>query len=187
MCALVTGVQTCALPFLTAPSSEICDTPVKPTPSSAAVGPCSTGTPSFTSIRTRTNCGSSGHSAISRTCPDGTPENCTCAPLFSPSTDCLKNISYSRFVPPLSLASQTMNTASAAVKRRTKAPTRTLFERVSISCSYRRQRRSVSRFGSRPPQHRSEEHTSELQSLMRISYAVFCLQKKKNKNRITEQ
>src|SRR3546814_4989465 len=29
--------------------------------------------------------------------------------------------------------------------------------------------------------HRSEEHTSELQSLMRISYAVFCL-KKKNKN-----
>src|SRR3546814_2848302 len=27
---------------------------------------------------------------------------------------------------------------------------------------------------------RSEEHTSELQSLMRISYAVFCLNKKKN-------
>src|SRR3546814_9279402 len=31
-----------------------------------------------------------------------------------------------------------------------------------------------------PPEFRSEEHTSELQSLMRISYAVFCL-KKKNK------
>src|SRR3546814_1617969 len=29
---------------------------------------------------------------------------------------------------------------------------------------------------------RSEEHTSELQSLMRISYAVFCLKKKKQKN-----
>src|SRR3546814_6635249 len=29
---------------------------------------------------------------------------------------------------------------------------------------------------------RSEEHTSELQSLMRISYAVFCLKKKTNKN-----
>src|SRR3546814_1410492 len=29
--------------------------------------------------------------------------------------------------------------------------------------------------------HRSEEHTSELQSLMRISYAVFCLKKKKKK------
>src|SRR3546814_9268376 len=33
------------------------------------------------------------------------------------------------------------------------------------------------------PDARSEEHTSELQSLMRISYAVFCL-KKKNKNKI---
>src|SRR3546814_10756733 len=33
--------------------------------------------------------------------------------------------------------------------------------------------------GSRP---RSEEHTSELQSLMRISYAVFCLKKKKHEN-----
>src|SRR3546814_7267713 len=32
---------------------------------------------------------------------------------------------------------------------------------------------------------RSEEHTSELQSLMRISYAVFCLKKKKNRNKIT--
>src|SRR3546814_4344941 len=30
-----------------------------------------------------------------------------------------------------------------------------------------------------PPHRRSEEHTSELQSLMRISYAVFCLKKKK--------
>src|SRR3546814_6527353 len=29
---------------------------------------------------------------------------------------------------------------------------------------------------------RSEEHTSELQSLMRISYAVFCLQKKKDRH-----
>src|SRR3546814_4448679 len=31
-------------------------------------------------------------------------------------------------------------------------------------------------------QARSEEHTSELQSLMRISYAVFCLKKKKKNN-----
>src|SRR3546814_5313521 len=35
------------------------------------------------------------------------------------------------------------------------------------------------------PRRRSEEHTSELQSLMRISYAVFCL-KKKNKNKNAE-
>src|SRR3546814_8239510 len=46
---------------------------------------------------------------------------------------------------------------------------------------------------ARPPgsARRSEEHTSELQSLMRISYAVFCLKKKKKHNthhhyRITE-
>src|SRR3546814_3933834 len=35
---------------------------------------------------------------------------------------------------------------------------------------------ALPRHGGRP---RSEEHTSELQSLMRISYAVFCLKKKK--------
>src|SRR3546814_5726131 len=33
---------------------------------------------------------------------------------------------------------------------------------------------------------RSEEHTSELQSLMRISYAVFCLKKKKNKKTVMQ-
>src|SRR3546814_2580658 len=37
------------------------------------------------------------------------------------------------------------------------------------------------RYDGRRPDLRSEEHTSELQSLMRISYAVFCLKKKKNK------
>src|SRR3546814_5612439 len=42
-------------------------------------------------------------------------------------------------------------------------------------------RPSITRRGratSRPRLERSEEHTSELQSLMRISYAVFCLKKK---------
>src|SRR3546814_7838936 len=34
---------------------------------------------------------------------------------------------------------------------------------------------------------RSEEHTSELQSLMRISYAVFCLKKKKQQNKTNTQ
>src|SRR3546814_8167531 len=34
---------------------------------------------------------------------------------------------------------------------------------------------------------RSEEHTSELQSLMRISYAVFCLKKKTNKKQIEQK
>src|SRR3546814_9446505 len=34
---------------------------------------------------------------------------------------------------------------------------------------------------------RSEEHTSELQSLMRISYAVFCLKKKKKEHKHTQK
>src|SRR3546814_2339102 len=41
----------------------------------------------------------------------------------------------------------------------------------------RRNRWSITKQASRP-HCRSEEHTSELQSLMRISYAVFCLKKK---------
>src|SRR3546814_7344695 len=39
--------------------------------------------------------------------------------------------------------------------------------------------------GRRQVRARSEEHTSELQSLMRISYAVFCLKKKKKLNHHT--
>src|SRR3546814_9544127 len=39
----------------------------------------------------------------------------------------------------------------------------------------------IRHFRRKFPAPRSEEHTSELQSLMRISYAVFCLKKKKKK------
>src|SRR3546814_2595399 len=42
-----------------------------------------------------------------------------------------------------------------------------------------RRRRAPARLEQIQHQGRSEEHTSELQSLMRISYAVFCLKKKK--------
>src|SRR3546814_2420481 len=59
---------------------------------------------------------------------------------------------------------------------------------------YRRQFGAPNSFGQREllpaPGHtqiigRSEEHTSELQSLMRISYAVFCLKKKNNHTKLT--
>src|SRR3546814_5486609 len=43
-------------------------------------------------------------------------------------------------------------------------------------------RRALFVFEHLPDARRSEEHTSELQSLMRISYAVLCLTKKKNKH-----
>src|SRR3546814_4067125 len=38
-----------------------------------------------------------------------------------------------------------------------------------------------------PTAFRSEEHTSELQSLMRISYAVFCLKKKKHRSKANQK
>src|SRR3546814_10412745 len=41
-------------------------------------------------------------------------------------------------------------------------------------------------FGFRGISRRSEEHTSELQSLMRISYAVFCLKKQNKERRLTQ-
>src|SRR3546814_6824514 len=70
-----------------------------------------------------------------------------------------------------------ISTTSAPSKPPTPAPhacasTPAISDRPSASArSCARQRRTE----------RSEEHTSELQSLMRIPYAVFCLKKKKNK------
>src|SRR3546814_5026803 len=54
--------------------------------------------------------------------------------------------------------------------------------RATVSRRYEsldRRRGHVQPPGLQHHRHRSEEHTSELQSLMRISYAVFCLKKKK--------
>src|SRR3546814_6200195 len=55
---------------------------------------------------------------------------------------------------------------------------RVLFDRPRYLAGRPRQRRTISIALAR-----SEEHTSELQSLMRISYAVFCLKKKKQTNK----
>src|SRR3546814_2102239 len=52
---------------------------------------------------------------------------------------------------------------------------------------FERRNNQARRFGARPVILRSEEHTSELQSLMRISYAVFCLKKKKYNSLLTLQ
>src|SRR3546814_7931032 len=71
-------------------------------------------------------------------------------------------------------------------------PYTTLFRSPGASAR-RRRRGKVPRPAVRPrlrhrtsrASNRSEEHTSELQSLMRISYAVFCLKKKNNNERNT--
>src|SRR3546814_1518882 len=61
--------------------------------------------------------------------------------------------------------------------------TDTLFPYTTLFRSLRLDRSPLDRLSRGPAQEfpgdRSEEHTSELQSLMRISYAVFCLKKKK--------
>src|SRR3546814_7060458 len=83
-------------------------------------------------------------------------------------------------------------------------PYTTLFRSVSVQRAHQARRRRVAHSACpaasiaacaqvahvRAPPHwtprvrRSEEHTSELQSLMRISYAVFCLKKKNNKQQL---
>src|SRR3546814_4762265 len=55
--------------------------------------------------------------------------------------------------------------------------------RSLASAPHHRHRLPTPRWPAAP--HRSEEHTSELQSLMRISYAVFCLKKKTNNQQTT--
>src|SRR3546814_3617796 len=59
-------------------------------------------------------------------------------------------------------------------------PYTTLF-RSKRPLSHRPSRKPPPYRAPKPCCTRSEEHTSELQSLMRISYAVFCLKKKKQK------
>src|SRR3546814_2588984 len=49
---------------------------------------------------------------------------------------------------------------------------------IAAAWPARREPRARNRHREAAPDYRSEEHTSELQSLMRISYAVFCLKKK---------
>src|SRR3546814_6832268 len=75
--------------------------------------------------------------------------------------------------------SNAMN-ASTAIRSnrwsRTAIRARPLDSSAAIQAATRSNIRNLS---SAPAASRSEEHTSELQSLMRISYAVFCLKKKK--------
>src|SRR3546814_7717102 len=60
-------------------------------------------------------------------------------------------------------------------------PVKRVARRYSEASQVAAKRRVVVRIVASLRSVRSEEHTSELQSLMRISYAVFCLKKKKGK------
>src|SRR3546814_5146337 len=74
------------------------------------------------------------------------------------------------FLPPRKWASGLCRTTAYAI----------VYEaRIAQAMDFTRRLAAVRR--ARPARCRSEEHTSELQSLMRISYAVFCLKKKKER------
>src|SRR3546814_6273647 len=81
--------------------------------------------------------------------------------------------------------------APSGIAALTKCWSRSLFRRIEMivpHCDSTPSARSDGRWVIRPsdtPYLRSEEHTSELQSLMRISYAVLCLKKKKITNHKT--
>src|SRR3546814_1097022 len=89
--------------------------------------------------------------------------------------------------PNLNAMPTTMNTTPVSISTRsspTSPPARSWI--VARSSEYVAPYSSDMPNSSRPEASepsRSEEHTSELQSLMRISYAVFCLKKKKKKKR----
>src|SRR3546814_6472168 len=95
----------------------------------------------------------------------------TCAlPIFltviltQQSMQCQRHLSVSDVIQPGHLSNQIVLFAGASADRRNTSMTISLYD-LSVN-SYLQILRS-------------EEHTSELQSLMRISYAVFCLKKKK--------
>src|SRR3546814_6484809 len=98
-------------------------------------------------------------------------------PASRPNTDCRNNPSsrWSVFFPVrLSRSASDARLDRPSTSSSSRITSRPPSELICAPRNSRRTRRSKSR---------SEEHTSELQSLMRISYAVFCLKKKKKKNK----
>src|SRR3546814_2048628 len=105
----------------------------------------------------------------------------------------------SRSIPPLSYQARHRSREASRLSKSTLTRKRKCHEQIygpdrnrrSTRHALRRQcpivqRQCQRQLGLCRPGTRSEEHTSELQSLMRISYAVFCLNKKKNKEYITQ-
>src|SRR3546814_2951688 len=86
--------------------------------------------------------------------------------------------------PPRSTRTDTLFAYTALFRSRLKpeppAIDRCQCARQRVGRRRRRRVRGREALAAYAPTARSEEHTSELQSLMRISYAVFCLKKKKN-------
>src|SRR3546814_1952448 len=115
--------------------------------------------------------------ALSRPTPEKTPENQAWKNLARPLRRCLQRSGHKRGIP----------AAKQERRKKMEQETTNLFRRKDTFFGICE---AVGRdFGFNPLwlRLRSEEHTSELQSLMRISYAVFCLKKKKTKHNKTLQ
>src|SRR3546814_1537384 len=80
----------------------------------------------------------------------------------------------------LNLGSNTSNLGSGTVDREEE-----INLRVAAVITQKLPNGNMVLYGRQEVRVRSEEHTSELQSLMRISYAVFCLKKKNTSSKIT--
>src|SRR3546814_9520354 len=89
------------------------------------------------------------------------------------------NIVMKSWIARMKKAAMTITQAITSTAISTKLLKKSIGPTSSFACSSKGQAASKPVPASRPgSSKRSEEHTSELQSLMRISYAVFCLKKK---------
>src|SRR3546814_6661976 len=93
-----------------------------------------------------------------------------------------KSAMYWRFCLKIYHASMPLHGASAALTRLLGSPPKSVncASLTAKACPALPMQRRKNRARNPGPSTRSEEHTSELQSLMRISYDVFCLKKKKH-------
>src|SRR3546814_1261699 len=99
------------------------------------------------------------------------------------STFSMKQRSESRFSRPRWLARCSVSTSIGARPGKPAAAMQRTIQRLKACVVMVRPNSNSDSSALRSETRRSEEHTSELQSLMRISYAVFCLKKKNNKTK----
>src|SRR3546814_9011711 len=178
-CALVTGVQTCALPIYCAPrapTAEV-DEERRPARPPAKAPPPETWRSVNSTYKTQR-----AQARLKNKQRDDDDQR-----QAVPNDRCARRAGS----PPLAVPQcfRRRRRAGRCVMSRPLLTRQEVAKRLSVSAAwFYRNRRGLEAKGFPPSlpgfaqgRWRSEEHTSELQSLMRISYAVFCLKKKKPK------
>src|SRR3546814_570721 len=119
-----------------------------------------------------------------------TKSRCCAKASLTESRDCRSFASSKRRLSSSALSKASLSASSAVLSRTLIVRSRSAAWATAITRSFsslRRRSASCARWATEALSNRSEEHTSELQSLMRTSYAVFCLKKKKQINTIHKQ